>query len=55
MRQSELTMVVAASIICATAMLMLVIVIPQIHQWERSNNYPYGKLCDVYHSCGGRS
>ena len=22
-----------------------------VNTWEVANNYPYGKLCDVYNSC----
>jgi len=25
--------------------------IDKIHTWERANNYPYGKLCDVFRNC----
>jgi hypothetical protein len=25
--------------------------IPKINAWEIANNYPYGKLCDVYNNC----
>lgn len=35
-------------IVLAAALLM---VSPAIHKWERVNNYPYGKLCDVYRNC----
>jgi hypothetical protein len=23
----------------------------EIQAWEVANNYPYGKLCDVYNNC----
>ncbi len=23
----------------------------RINKWEREAGYPYGKLCDVFHSC----
>ena len=29
----------------------LIVALPHIHQWERDNNFPYGKLCDLYRSC----
>ena len=22
-----------------------------VNAWEKANNYPYGKLCDIYNSC----
>lgn len=25
--------------------------LPRIHAWERANNYPYGKLCELYRNC----
>lgn len=25
--------------------------VPRINAWEKANNYPYGKLCDLYRSC----
>ena len=23
----------------------------RINEWETANNYPYGKLCDLYNNC----
>ena len=23
----------------------------RVNAWEKANNYPYGKLCDVYNNC----
>jgi hypothetical protein len=28
-----------------------VIAIPAVDRWERSNGYPYGKLCQMYGTC----
>ena len=25
-----------------------------VNTWEMANNYPYGKLCDVFNSCSGK-
>lgn len=45
------------------AVLMLLVVlpvaglfygVPAIDAWERANDYPFGKLCDVYNSCPSR-
>jgi len=30
---------------------MLGYVIPEIHIWEATHNYPFGKLCDVFNNC----
>jgi len=27
------------------------IVSDRVNAWEKANNYPYGKLCDVYNNC----
>jgi hypothetical protein len=43
--------------VCALAALFLfafiaiTTVIPEIDAWEKSDNYPYGKLCDVWNKC----
>lgn len=29
----------------------LFVAVPQIHAWEKANNYPYGKLCELYRTC----
>ena len=23
----------------------------EVHIWEATNNYPYGKLCDLFNNC----
>jgi hypothetical protein len=23
----------------------------QVDRWERTNNFPFGKLCELYHTC----
>ena len=30
---------------------MMGYVVPEIWMWEVNNNYPYGKLCDVFNNC----
>jgi len=30
---------------------LLFIVAPEIDAWERANDYPFGKLCEVYNTC----
>jgi hypothetical protein len=42
---SLLAGIVVLSIYC------LLVVVPIIHKWEKQNNYPYGKLCDLYGTC----
>ena len=29
----------------------LVIASISVNKWEKANNYPFGKLCDVFNSC----
>ena len=29
----------------------LFILTERVQTWEVANNYPYGKLCDVYNNC----
>ena len=31
--------------------LLSILALPHINEWERVNNYPFGKLCEVYNSC----
>jgi hypothetical protein len=33
------------------AIVAMIIALPSIHQWERDNGYPYGKLCELYRQC----
>lgn len=47
--ETETAMLVCAFAL-AVAVLMLVMS-PAIHKWEREAGYPYGKLCDVFQSC----
>jgi hypothetical protein len=25
-----------------------------VGRWEKANDYPFGRLCDVYNTCNGR-
>lgn len=34
-----------------TGFIMLAYVTPALHRYERANNYPFGKLCDLYRNC----
>jgi hypothetical protein len=29
----------------------LLFAVPAINAWEKAHNYPYGRMCDVFHSC----
>lgn len=41
------------SVLLALIVLSLVglMSVGRIHAWEKANNYPFGKLCDVFHNC----
>ena len=40
----------------ATFVIVLwVIAIPAVDRWERSNGYPYGKLCQMYGTCASKA
>ena len=38
-------------IIALSGAIIGIVSIPHIDRWERANNYPYGKLCDLYRQC----
>lgn len=48
-----MTAATVALFICLTitGAIALLVNVHHIHAWERANNYPYGKLCDVFHNC----
>lgn len=37
--------------VASFAIVVGIIALPHIHQWERDNGYPYGKLCELYRQC----
>lgn len=43
--------ILAALAILAVTIYAMTTGIPAIHAWEKANDYPYGKLCEVYRSC----
>lgn len=50
MDRTERTLV-AIAVFLMLASIATLIALPRVHQWERDNNYPYGKLCDIYSNC----
>lgn len=50
MDRTERTLVAICAFLVLASIATL-IALPRVHKWERDNNYPYGKLCEVYRSC----
>lgn len=47
---------IAATLLIAAIMVLGVVSLyyaQEVSRWERANGYPYGRLCDVFHTCGG--
>ncbi len=44
MSNSDMVLGILAA--CALMLVCIVAAIGPIHQWERANNYPYGKVCN---------
>lgn len=49
MQDLKLDLIVVALIVSFSIILLLVGF--EITAWERANNFPFGKLCEVYNSC----
>ena len=49
MKDLNLDLLVVTIIVSFSIILLLVGF--EITAWERANNFPFGKLCDVYNSC----
>lgn len=30
---------------------LLTYAVPAIHKWEKANDYPFGRMCEVYRNC----
>lgn len=46
-----LTSALAVTAFAAFMSWAFVSAIPAIHAWEKANDYPYGKLCELYRTC----
>jgi hypothetical protein len=49
MQDLKLDLLVVTIIVSFSIILLLVGF--EITAWERANNFPFGKLCEVYNSC----
>ena len=42
---------IGITVIFITLSIGLFLLADYVNAWEMANNYPYGKLCDVFNSC----
>jgi hypothetical protein len=48
---NQMKMFAALFVLISMSVYGLLVGVPAINGWERSHNYPFGKMCDLDHSC----
>ena len=42
---------IGGTVIFALAVIGMFMLANYVNEWEKDNNYPYGKLCELYNNC----
>ena len=47
----RLISVIGGTVLFALAVIGMFMLADHVNEWEKANNYPYGKLCELYNNC----